>query len=120
MARPLHAGMLVERVAFQQRAATSDDAGNTQGDWDLASAFVRPAGYIMKPGSEAVLAARLEGRQPVTIFTYFDAETSQVKATSTWRIVDQNDGTIYAIRAAADMGRKRQWMTFVCEAGVEA
>ena len=118
MPSKLHAGMMVERVAFQRRQAAEDGAGNTEGDWDPATAFQRAAGYIMKPGSEAVLAERLEGRQPVTIFTYWDAQTSQVKP-GDWQIVDQNDQTVYAIRAAADMDRRRQWMTFVCESGVQ-
>ena len=119
-AKPLHAGAMVERVKFQKRSMADDGAGNTVGDWTEQGQFCRPAGYIMKPGSEEFLASRLAGRQPATIFTYYDAQTSQVMANSQWRIVDQRDGAIYAIRAAEDMDRKRQWMTFVCEAGVEA
>lgn len=115
----LTAGQMVERVQFSRRAPQDDQAGNTAGDWDLSAAFERPAGYIMRPGSEQAFASRLQGRQPVTIFVYFDAETSQVKADSNWRIVDKRDGTVFAIRAAADMDRSRTWMTFVCEAGVE-
>lgn len=114
----LHTGLLIERVTFQKRTEMDDGAGNTIGDWNAG--FDRPAGYLMKPGSEAVLASRLAGEQPITIFTYWDSETSQIKGGGGWRVLDKTDGTVFAIHAAADMDRKRQWMTMVCEAGVEA
>ena len=110
------AGDLVERVSFQRRQSVSDDYGNEHAAFQPV--FERRAMFIMKPGSEAVLAARLEGRQPVTIIVRFDSETRDV--TPDWRIVDLRSGKAYAVRAGEDMDRKRQWMSFVCEGGVAA
>lgn len=114
----LSAGQMRERVRFERRILIYDGYGNTEDIWDEASAFERAAGYLMKPGSEAVLAQRLEGRQPVTIYTRFDSQTSKV--TTGWRLTDVRTGVVYDIHGAGDMDRKRQWMTFVCEAGGQA
>ena len=82
---------------------------------DFAEQFQRCAGFIMKPGSESVLAARLQGQQPVTIIVRFDSQTRTIG--TDWRAVDVRTGIAYAIKAAEDMDRKRQWWTMVCVAG---
>ncbi|GJD58145.1 phage head closure protein [Methylobacterium dankookense] len=108
------AGDLRERVVFQSRAATDDGYGNTvTGAW--TSRFERAAQFLMRPGSEAVTAARLEGQQPVTMIVRFDSQTCTI--TPAWRAIDKRTGVVYAIQAAADMERKRQWWTLVCLAG---
>lgn len=103
-----------ERVRFEARAVVDDGFGNqVSGDW--AERFSRPALFIMKPGSEAVLAARLQGQQPVTMILRHDAQTQTIG--TDWRAVDVKTGAIYAIRASEDMDRKRQWWSLVCVAG---
>lgn len=108
------AGDLRERVRFEKRTIQDDSFGNEVAG-DFAAQFERRALFIMRPGSEAVLAARLQGQQPVTIVVRFDSQTRQI--TPGWRAVDVRTGTIYSIRAAEDMDRKRQWWSMVCAGG---
>ncbi|WP_375458884.1 head-tail adaptor protein [uncultured Enterovirga sp.] len=108
------AGDLRERVRFEEPAASDDGMGNSVQGWTLR--FTRSALYLMQAGSEAMTAERLAGRQPVTIIVRFDPSTSAV--TPAWRLVDLRAGTVFAIRAAADMDRRRAWWTMVCEAEV--
>lgn len=111
------AGQLVERVRFEPRAVQpADDIGNVEGEFDTAAPVLRWALFLMRPGSEAMTEARLAGRQPVTVVTRWDSATAAV--TPDWRMTDVRTGFVYAIQAAADMDRGREWMTFVCEAGV--
>ncbi|ACL59163.1 head-tail adaptor protein [Methylobacterium nodulans] len=111
------AGALRERIRFEKRGGTEDGYGNTV-PGPFEAQFTRAAAFLMKPGSEAVLAARLTGRQPVTMIVRFDRQTRTI--TPSWRAVDERTGTVYAIQAAADMDRRRQWITLVCMAGETA
>lgn len=107
-------GDLRERVRFEKRGGTDDGFGNTvPGPWE--EQFTRSAQFIMKPGSEAVLAARLQGQQPLTMIVRFDGSTRAI--TPDWRAVDGRTGAVYAIKAAEDMDRRRAWITLVCVAG---
>lgn len=108
------AGDLRERVRFGKRGGAPDGYGNTV-PGAFEAQFERSAQFIMKPGSEAVLAARLQGQQPVTVIVRFDSQTRQI--TPAWQMVDARTGTVYAIRAVEDMDRRRQWLTLVCVAG---
>ena len=108
------AGAMRERVRFAVRDRVDDGYGNTVSGTFVAR-FERSAQYLMKPGSEAALAARLEGRQPVTMIVRYDRETRAI--TPGWAAQDARTGEIYAIQAAADMDRRRQWMTIVCVLG---
>ena len=107
-------GDLIERISFQKPGGVDDGYGN-EVPGDFAEQFQRCAGFIMKPGSESVLAARLQGQQPVTIIVRFDSQTRTIG--TDWRAVDVRTGIAYAIKAAEDMDRKRQWWTMVCVAG---
>lgn len=107
------AGDMRERIRLDARVASDDGFGNSVADW--APQFSRAAAYLMKPGSESVQAARLQGQQPVTIIVRFDPDTQRI--TSEWRATDERTGEVFAIRAAADMDRRRQWITMVCVAG---
>jgi SPP1 family predicted phage head-tail adaptor len=108
------AGSLFERVAFQSRTETADGYGNMH--TVFTTRFRRQASFITRSGSESVLAARLEGRQPMTIIVSSDSQTREV--TTDWRIVDDRNGQVYAITAAEDMDRRRQWITFICARGI--
>ena len=107
-------GQLKERVRFEARGGVDDGYGNTV-PGAFEARFTRAAAYLMKPGSEAVLAARLQGSQPVTMIVRFDRQTRAIG--TDWRVVDTRTGTAYAIQAAEDMDRSRQWITLVCVAG---
>lgn len=108
------AGDLRDRVAFQRRTELSDGAGNFVSDWEPM--FERSAMFVMRPGNESVLAARLEGRQPITVVVRFDSQTKTV--TPDWRLLDLRNGNrVLAITAADDLDRRRQWWTMVCEVG---
>lgn len=110
------AGDLRERVRFECRAAGKDGYGNNR--IAFVPQFERAAMFVMKPGSEAVLAARMQGQQPVTMIVRFDRRTQAI--TSGWRAVDARTDTVYAIKAVADMDRRRAWITLVCVAGETA
>ncbi|KQT08524.1 phage head-tail adapter protein [Methylobacterium sp. Leaf399] len=107
-------GMMRERVRFEARGTVADEYGNDV-TGEFAPQFTRPALFIMKPGSETVLAARLQGQQPVTMIVHYDSKTRTIG--TDWRAVDVRTGTVYAVRASEDMDRKRQWWTLVCVAG---
>lgn len=109
-------GRMTERVRFERRAAASDGLGSREGDWDPNAGFERWASFIMRPGSEAVTAARLEGRQPLTAVVYLDAYTRRL--TPDWRMIELRTGRVFAIRAAEDMQRDGRFLSLVCETGV--
>jgi head-tail adaptor len=103
-----------DRLRFESRAVADDGYGNpVAGDWThrfTRSADVRPA-----RGGEEVLAAKLQGVQPVRIIVYSDSETRTV--TPEWRAVDSRSGLVYAIRAVADEERRGQFLTLDAIAG---
>lgn len=64
----------------------------------------------------AARRSRLQEVQPALIIVRFDAETATI--TAAWRLIDARSGMIYNIRTAADMERRRRFITMLCEAGV--
>ena len=109
-------GQLRERVRFTARGTTSDDAGNVQTGFDPTTAIDRSALFIMRPGSEAVITARLAGLQPVAVVVRRDSATLAI--TAAWQMQDLVTGQLYAIVAPpADLDRTRQWLTIDCVAG---
>lgn len=107
------AGDLKERVAFASRIEVRDEYGGSEGAWETH--FERPAMFIMRPGSEQITGARLEGRQPVIIVVRYDSETREIG--TDWQLTDVRTTKTYAVRAVEDMDRKRQWITLICEGG---
>lgn len=117
MAESMGAGDLLFRVRFDERTETEDGYGNTRGEW--VPRFTRRADIRPTKGTEAVMAARLDGRQPALIIVRLDSDTKRI--TTDWRLVELHaDGseTPYAIRDARDMERDRQFLTILAEAGV--
>lgn len=114
MPLPSSAGELRDRVAFEQRVDEDDNAGNTQGAFEHR--FDVAAAIVGKFGGEAVVAARLEGREPATITVRYSPVTATV--TPEWRIRDTRTGVVYNIRSIDDRMRRRQWLDMLCEAGV--
>ena len=103
------ASNLKHRLVFQQRIAEGDEYGNEEADF--APQFTVAAELIVpRLGSEAVMAARLEGRQPVTIRVRYSSQTAQIQAD--WRAVDtRNSGIVYALTAPpVDREQRRMWL----------
>lgn len=93
MANPPRAGELRHRLAFDKRGQGNDGFGNTVTSWReqfVVSAAMRPRG-----GSEAVVAARLEGRSLFGIYLRSSTQTRLI--TTDWRARDARLGTEYAI-----------------------
>lgn len=93
MANPPRAGELRHRLAFDKRGQGNDGFGNTVTSWQeqfAVSAAMRPRG-----GSEAVVAARLEGRSLFGVYVRSSTQTCLI--TTDWRARDARRGTEYAI-----------------------
>lgn len=107
------AGAMRDRVRLERRTTVSDGYGNSRGEW--SSAFERAAEIRPLKGGEGVIGARLEGTQPAMVRVRFDSQTSEIKPD--WRLVEVRSGTVYAIKTAADMERRREFVTMMCVAG---
>lgn len=119
-------GRLYERVAFDSRAGVDDGAGNHEGDF--VERFVRRAGFTFLRGTESVIAARLEGRQPIVVRVRACSQTRQIDAG--WRMRDLRNGEwvgsdpdvywsglAYAVRSVIP-SEDRQWIDVTVESGV--
>ena len=106
------AGDLRHRVAFDKRTAVDDGHGNTISDF--AEQFSCRAAFRHRGGSEAVLAARLEGRQILGVYVRSSENTRQIGAD--WRMRDVRTGTVYDIDAV-DSVTDRQWVYLIVESG---
>lgn len=107
------AGDLRWRVAFERRVVVVDDYGNERGDF--AEQFVVWANIKARLGGEAVVAARLEGKQPVTITVRQSPQTRTI--TEDWRARDVRADKVYAIRSIADPDGGRQWLEILTQTG---
>lgn len=108
------AGKLRELIAFERRDPVDDGAGNEiSGPWIeqcRANAELLPL-----RGGEAVLASRLQGKQPYLITVRWSLASSEV--TPDWRAVDARSGAIYAIQSAVPRER-RDYIDMICVAGI--
>jgi hypothetical protein len=67
-------------------------------------------------GSETVIAARLQGRQPVIIKVRVNSEALAIE--TDWRARDVRTGAIYNIRTKANLDQKRKYYEMLAESGV--
>lgn len=88
------AGRLDHCFAFDQRIEAQDGAGNTVASWQ--EKFTCATGLVNLRGTETVMAARLEGIQPVILRIRACAKSRAV--TSDWRARDLRSGQGYNIR----------------------
>ncbi|TPJ76195.1 head-tail adaptor protein [Mesorhizobium sp. B2-6-3] len=116
MAPKPSAGSLRHRVAFDARSAVDDGYGNTVAG-DFAEKFQCRADLRSRGGSEAVLAARLEGRNIFGVYVRSSSQTRQI--TTDWRMRDARLGTVYAIDAV-DSVTDPAWVYLTVESGVAA
>ena len=113
------AGKLTERVTIARRIEMNPDApndyGNTVADW--ADEGTVSAEFVFLRGGEAVIAGRLQGRQPVVIRVRASALTRSVAPD--WRVTDVRTGTVYAIRSVTETA-DRAAVEMLAESGVAA
>lgn len=104
---------LVESVAFDEEVETPDGYGGFNRVWTQRHAC--RAEFIYSRGSEAVNAARLQGR---SIYKVRVRQCGASRAITTdYRMRDVRRGTEYQIREV-DAVTDRQWVYVVAESGV--
>lgn len=109
------AGDLDHRLAFDKRTVVDDGFGNTVSG-PFAEQFRVDAGVRPIKGGEQVMAARLQGTQPVIITVRKSGQTDLI--TTDWQARDVRSRTVYAIKAPpADMEGKRAWLDILATAG---
>lgn len=109
-------GRLIESVAFDKRATVSDGYGNTEGDF--VQQFQCRAGFVWLRGGESVIAARMEGKQPLVVMVRRQPNTELIRPD--WRMRDLRDGDkVYAVHAVAESD-DRGYLDVLVEAGVAA
>ncbi len=118
MAAPRNAGggNLRHRVAFDARSDVADDYGGTEAGF--VEQFIVAAGIEARLGGEQVMAARLTGKQPVTITVRQSGQTRRID--TGWRARDVRTDVVYAIRSVVDPDDKRMYLDILAETGVEA
>ncbi|MBP0438424.1 head-tail adaptor protein [Tianweitania sediminis] len=116
MANSPTAGELRHRVAFDKRgASTGPDYGNEEGPF--AEQFQVHAAFRSRGGSEAVVAARLEGRNVLGVYVRSSTQTRQIE--SDWQMRDVRTGERYAVKIV-DAVTDRRWVYLEVSTGVAA
>lgn len=89
------AGRLYFKVAFDKRDVVDDGYGNpVSGDWQ--EQFTRRVEFVHMFGSETVIAAQLESRQPMKVMVRSDSQTRQIA--NDWQMRDVRRNVPYNIR----------------------
>lgn len=103
---------LSHSVAFDRRDDIDDGYGNTKGEW--VEQFAVRAAFRHRGGSEAVSAARLEGRNQLAVYVRASGRTQGI--ISEWRMRDLRTGTAYDIKIV-DAVTDRRWVYLEVTAG---
>lgn len=110
----MQAGQLRDRVTFALRSSGTDEFGNGEGDF--ADQFTVWARVQYLRGGEDVMAARLQGNQPVVITVRASTDTRRI--TTDWRATDERDATrVFNVRSASP-GERRDSIDLLCQSGV--
>ncbi|WAP67227.1 head-tail adaptor protein [Jiella pelagia] len=104
------AGLLNERIAFDEKVATQGEGGGTVSGF--AEQFVVAARRRYLRGGEGVQAARLEGRQPVVLTIRRSSQSQGI--TPEWRARDARSGVVYEIRSV-EPSEDRRDLDLLCE-----
>ena len=107
------AGLLAERIAFDQRAYEEDEYGNYVAEW--VEQFTTRAQFIWLRGGEAVNAERLQSRQPLIVRIRKSQAAMLVDAD--YRIRNLRTGHEYQIRTVTP-DVSRGMIDIMAEAGV--
>ena len=83
------AGLLEQKVAFDKRAMVDDGYGNeVSGDW--VEQFQARAQFMFMRGSEQVMAARLDSREPMLVRIRMSAAAREIG--NDWQMRDMHGG----------------------------
>lgn len=117
MANNRNAGALRDWLEFQSRGMVDDGFGNQVPGGPFETQFTVWAGMRPLRGSEAVMAARLDGRQPYVVTVRNTTQTRGV--TVAWQLVDaRNANRVFAITSPpADPDGKNAWLEFIVTEG---
>lgn len=111
------AGSLQDLYGFESRDPTPDGYGNdVSGAWVERFAAHAETIYVAR-GTENILAARLEGRQPVLLRVRNSIAAKTV--TTDWRAHDKRGDRYFNVRAIAQ-SPDRAFLEILAEAGVAA
>jgi head-tail adaptor len=108
------AGQLFYRVGFDKKATGSDGAGGTTTDWE--EQFTCRAAFFNAGGSEAVMAARLEGKTLMRVRVRSSAQAREI--TTDWRMTDKRSGDVWNIRDVDPVTEARAFILLRVEKGV--
>lgn len=118
MAKPMLAGRMTQKIAFEMREEVNPDhphdEGNTRAEWIEQGCTA--AELIPLRGGETVLAGRLQGTQTVILRLRSTSLTRRIS--SGWRARDIKAGTIYNIREITPDPVSRASIDILCQAGV--
>lgn len=106
---------LSHRVSFSKRVEVDDGFGNPIGEFQ--DQFTVWAAFRPRGGSEAVVAARLEGRNLLGIYLRSSSQTRQIE--SDWQMRDARTGDLYAVKIV-DSVTDRNWVYLEAQTGVAA
>ena len=106
------AGLMRDRVTFQRMAATTDDFGNTTGNF--ADHLTRSAHIVERTGKESVELGAMSDVSSATLRIRKDALTSALTAAD--RVVAR--GTTWAIRSIIQVDNKGQTLELLIQKGV--
>lgn len=106
---------LKHRVSFAKRSRVDDGYGNSEGGF--AEQFEAWAALRPRGGSEAVVAARLEGRNILGVYLRSSTQARQIE--SDWRMTDMRTGETYAV-TIVDVVTDRRWVYLEAQTGVGA
>lgn len=112
LSKPPTAQELEHRVAFAKRGPIDDDLGNSEGPFQ--DQFSLWAAFRSRGGNEAVVAARLEGRNVLGVYLRSSPQSRQIE--SDWRMTDKRTGEQYAVKIA-DAVSDRNWVYVEVQTG---
>lgn len=110
-------GDFKDRMTFSVRSeggSGGDEYGNDEGGW--VDQFSEYAKLLPLRGGEAVMSARLEGKQPYVVTVRSNERTRQI--TTDWRIVNANDATQVLNVRSVTPSPAGDLIDLICEQGV--
>lgn len=107
------AGSLSERVVFMQQVEGDDGYGGVITGW--ADVFEDAARLQPRMGSEPVIAARLTGVQPYTLYVRSSVATRAV--TPAWRVRNKRTGIEYNIKTCVNVDERNAMLEMMVVSG---
>ena len=114
MPRNEGAGQLFYHVGFEKQGTAPDGYGGTTTAW--TEQFTCRAAFFNAGGSEAVMAARLEGKTLMRVRVRASSQTRQI--TTDWRMTDKRTNVVWNIREVDPVTDGRAFILLRVEEGV--